>query len=120
VLSTLLDACGIGVAVGTGAGGRCGVEFTKSTGGDATGAGVALDSGDTTILAAVGSGVGVGVELLTPGVEKALKGGPADVLKVPVTAGDFGTASTLLPALLLTQSSISGSKRSRSFARACS
>lgn len=120
MLSILLNGCGIGVGVGAGTSGRCGVDFTTATGGDVTGAGVALGSGDTTILTAFASGGGVGVELLMLGVGAALKGGAADVVKAPVTAGDFGTASTLLPALSLTQSSISGSKRSRSFARACS
>jgi len=157
----MLNGCGSGVGVGTGTIGRCGVDFTKATEGDALGSGVfsgsgipldsaettilaaagsgvgvgveftkaaggvvpgtavALDSGDMTILSAADSGVGVGVELLTPGVETGLKDGAA-VIKVLVTAEDFGAVSTLVPALFLTQSSISGSKRSRSFARACS
>jgi hypothetical protein len=152
---------GSGAGVGTGASGRCGVEFTKATEGDAAGSGVSsgfgvcLDSADTTILAAVDSGIGVGVEFIKatrgvvpgtvgalvsgdmtilsaldsgvgvgaevvgPGLETGLEDGAA-VMKVLVTAEDFGAASTLVPALFLTQSSISGSKRSRSFARACS
>lgn len=109
----------MGVGVGTGTGGRRGFEFSNATWGEIAGIGVPLDSGDTTILTAVGSGVGMAVELLIPGVETALKVGVTDVVKVPVTADDFGTTSTLVPALFLTQSSISGSRRSRSFARAC-
>jgi hypothetical protein len=109
--TTILTALDSGVAIG--------VELTKATGGDITGTAVALGPGDTTILTAVDSGV-VGVEVLTPGVETGLKDGAADVIKVLVTAGDFGSTSTLVPALFLTQSSISGSKRSRSFARASS
>src|ERR1700739_1678828 len=109
--TTILIAVDSGVGVG--------VELTKAAGGDITGTAVTLGSGDTTVLTAVGSRVGVGVEVLTPGVETGLKDGVADVIKVLVTAEDFGS-STLVPALFLTQSSISGSKRSRSFARACS
>src|ERR1700733_11940381 len=114
----MLNGCGMGVGVGTGTGGRCGVEFTSATGREIAGIGVPLGSGDTTILTAVGSGVGAGVEFLIPGVDKALNDGAADVVKVSVTADDFGTTAILLPALFLTQSSISGSRRSRGFARA--
>ena len=110
--TTILTAADSGVGAG--------VEFTKATEGDITGAAVAFGSGDTSILTAVDSGVGAGVEVLTPGVETALKGGAADVIKVLVTAEDFGDTSTLVPALFLTQSSISGSKRSRRLVRACS
>lgn len=108
---TTLSGAGSGVGVG--------VEFIKATRGVVPGIVGALDSGDMTILSAVDSGVGVGVAVLAPGVETGRKDGAA-VIKVLVTAEDFGAASTLLPALFLTQSSISGSKRSRSFARACS
>src|ERR1700722_6233845 len=105
----MLNCCGMGVGVGTGTGGRCGVEFTIATEGEIPDIGVPLGFGDTTILTAVGSGVGAGVELLIPGVDTTLKGA-ADVVKVPVIADDFGTTSTLVPALFLTQSSISGSR----------
>ncbi|HXM03810.1 MAG TPA: hypothetical protein VN939_14455, partial [Chthoniobacterales bacterium] len=115
----MLNGGGMGVGVGTGTCDRCGVELSNATRGEIAGIGVPPGSGDTTILTAVGSGVGAGVELLIPGVDAALKVGAADVVKVPVTVDDFGTTSTLVPALFLTQSSISGSRRSRSFARAC-
>jgi hypothetical protein len=115
----MLNGGGMGVGVGTGTCDRCGVELSNATRGEIAGIGVPPGSGDTTILTAVGSGVGADVELLIPGVDAALKVGAADVVKVPVTADDFGTTSTLVPALFLTQSSISGSRRSRSFARAC-
>lgn len=107
--TTILTTVDSGVALG--------VEFTKTTGGVVPGIVVAFDSGDTTILSAVDSGFAVGVDVLTFGVETGLSDGAA-VIKVLVTADDFGAASTLVPALFLTQSSISGSKRSRSFARA--
>jgi hypothetical protein len=110
--TTILTAVGSGVGAG--------VELTKATGGDLTDTAVDLGSGATTILTGADSAVGAGVEVLAPGVETALKGGAADVIKVLVTAEDFGSTSTLVPAFFLTQSSISGSKRSRSFARACS
>jgi hypothetical protein len=145
--TTILAAAGSGVGVG--------VEFTKLAGGDVAGIAVALGSGDTTILSGADSGVGAGVgsikairgvapgtvgaldsgemtilsadvsgggvgfEVLTAGVETGLKDGAA-VIKVLVTAEDLGDASTLVAALFFTQSSISGSKRSRSFTRACS
>ncbi|HEX6566685.1 MAG TPA: hypothetical protein VF020_20505, partial [Chthoniobacterales bacterium] len=109
--TTILSALDSGVGVG--------VELIKATRGVVPGTVGALDSGDMTILSAVDSGVGVVVALLAPGVETGRKDGAA-VIKVLVTAEHFGTASTLVPALFLTQSSISGSKRSRSFARACS
>jgi hypothetical protein len=108
--TTILSALDSGVGVG--------VELIKATRGVVPGTVGALDSGDMTILSAVDSGVGVGVAVLAPGVETGRKDGAA-VIKVLVTAEDFGAASTLVPALFLTQSSISGSKRSRSFARAC-
>ena len=108
--TTILSAFESGVGVG--------VEFIKATRGVVPGTVGALDSGDMTILSAVDSGVGVGVAVLAPGVETGRKDGAA-VIKVLVTAEDFGAASTLVPALFFTQSSISGSKRSRSFARAC-
>jgi hypothetical protein len=120
------DVAGTAVALGPGgttiltaADSGVGVEFTKATRGVVPGTIGALDSGDMTMLSAVDSGVGVGVAVLTPGVETGRTDGAA-VIKVLVTAEDFGAASTLVPALFLTQSSISGSKRSRSFARACS
>jgi hypothetical protein len=114
-----LDSGDTTILSGADSGVGAGVEFTKATRGVVPGTIGALDSGDMTMLSAVDSGVGVGVEVLTPGVETGLKDGAA-VIKVLVTAEDFGAASTLVPALFLTQSSISGSKRSRSFARACS
>src|ERR1700739_3806104 len=109
--TTILSALVAGVGVG--------VEVINATRGVAPGTVGALDSGEMTIFGAPDSGVGVGVEASTPGVEPGLKDGAA-VIKVLVTAEDFGPASPLVPALFLTQSSISGSKRSRSFARACS
>ena len=101
-----------------------GVEVTIAAGAEITrigvplGSGIPSDCGDTTIWIGVASGLGLGVEVLALGVEIGLKIGTADVVKVSVTADDFGTTSTLVPALFLTQSSISGSRRSRSFARA--
>ena len=111
-----LDSGATAILTGASSGVGVLVEFTRATGGDEAGTAVALVSDDTTILTAFDSGVGVGVEVLTPGVETGLKDGAADVIKVLVTAVDFGSTSTLVPALFLTQSSISGSKRSRSFA----
>jgi hypothetical protein len=118
-------AAGVEFAIAIGVGVAAGVELTTAAGAEITrigvplGSGIPSDCGDTTIWIGVASGLGLGVEVLALGVEIGLKIGAADVVKVSVTADDFGTTSTLVPALFLTQSSISGSRRSRSFARAC-
>jgi len=94
----MLNGCGSGVGVGTGTIGRCGVDFTKATEGDAlgsgvfSGSGIPLDSAETTILAAAGSGVGVGVEFtkaaggVVPGTAVALDSGDMTIL----SAADSG------------------------------
>jgi hypothetical protein len=83
--------------------------------------GVSFGSGDTTMVTGVGSGVAgvLGVETGTAGAASGCSGGGVNAVKPPVIVEDLAIASTLAPARFLTQSSTSGSKRSRSFARPC-
>jgi hypothetical protein len=83
--------------------------------------GVSFGSGDTTMFTGVGSDVAgvLGLETGAEGVAIGCSGGGVNAVKPPVIVDDLAIASTLAPDRFLTQSSTSGSKRSRSFARAC-
>src|ERR1700757_4936531 len=96
----MLRGSGSGVGVATGTTGRCDVDFTKPAedavgSGVLSGSGIPLDSAETTILAAVGSGVGVGVEFTKAaggdvvGTAVALGSGDTTIL----TAADSGVGA---------------------------